>query len=247
MKDSGSGQNSSGNVTNTSQSSSVYDNLTVMGSVIVGTVVFTYLSTKYEQSAKEFLKWLTGKSSARSRRRRNRRLRNHPRGRNRFNNNSRNFTLETIEEDESHSNFNLQPNRRNNGKLYRGNNMFYITEENTVSDTSSLCEDIIYPVGDNETSITYSHRGRGHYYLDANDELVDAEDDQIIPEHCYLPEQPKDKITHRLYRKRELEAMKFVDAVDDAINQFKKLKIDHFENKLGAYQDLKGGTSKAFK
>lgn len=114
----------------------------------------------------------------------------------------------------------------------RRQGMSYITEEDTEEAESSICDDVIAPVIDDGTSITFSERGVRRYYINSNDELVNPEDDENYPENWYAPLKDRQKFRHKLYRQREIEATKFVETVNKAVKTFKKqrIKFDHRMN-----------------
>lgn len=195
---------------------STFDTIKAISGLVAGSIVISYVVSKYSGNPiKSTYEWLIGKPTPK-RVRRSRRTRQRQR-----NTSDRKKIEEFSEEDDSV--YNGNPYLSKNG-------MSYIAEENTEDQESSLCEDVLFPTPDEETSsITYTSKRGKKMYFNSNDELIDTEPEADNLENFYV--QPsKVHIKSKLYRQREIEATKFVNSIDHAISTFKKNKVKNYEN-----------------
>ncbi|CAI2371980.1 unnamed protein product [Moneuplotes crassus] len=194
---------------------STFDTIKAISGLIAGSIVISYVISKYSGNPiKTTYEWFMGKPTPK-RVRRSRRARQRQRNR---------TDCKKIEEfsEEDDSVYNRNPDLSKNG-------MSYIAEENTEDQESSLCEDILFPAPDEETSsITYTHKRGRKMYFNSNDELIDAESEAENVGNLYA-QPPKTHNISKLYRQREIEATKFVNSIDHAIHTFKKNKVKNYE------------------
>lgn len=240
MKDPGPGNDATRNISADVGTSGLYENLKVIGTVVVGTIALTYVASKYEDSLKGAYNWIMGKPKPK-RNRRGRKVKTHrypsegppinmKKRRDIYLNGHDDSSSPSAADESSDGNHNRRLNKRD---------MFYISEENTIDAESTLYQDVIAPAEDDATSITYSERKKGNFYVNSNDELVEAEAEEEAPAHWYVPTTNKEKIKQKLYKQREAEAMKFVSAIDSAVTQFKRNQIFNYQtfNKLNRAQN----------
>uniref|UniRef100_A0A7S3NAM6 Uncharacterized protein n=1 Tax=Euplotes harpa TaxID=151035 RepID=A0A7S3NAM6_9SPIT len=116
----------------------------------------------------------------------------------------------------------------------RKTGIYYISEEDTVTEESSVYDDILVPVCNDDSSISYSnYRKAGKIYLNSKDELVHVAEEHKNEAPKSWHNIPKANNTDKLYKERELEAAKFVEAIDNAVYQFKLHKVLSFEKNQG--------------
>ncbi|CAI2373658.1 unnamed protein product [Moneuplotes crassus] len=191
------------------------DTLKAISGLVAGSILFSYIVSKvYKNPLQSTYEWIMGKPKTkkvrRSRKARENRRRESDRKR-----------LEESYEDEESIN--------DRDAYYNKNGMTQISEHVSGEQESSLYEDVLVPSPDDCTSITYSDKRNKKMYFNSNDEIVESgyEDESALN---FYVQPSKTNIKSKLYKQRETEASKFVDAIDHAINSFKKDRVKNYEN-----------------
>lgn len=210
--------------TSASSQASMLDNFKTSGTIVVGTVLASYLISKYyKKSLKSLSNWIFGNHKF-QRNRRNKNTRNPSnfspvrKKKRRDNLNGKN------DEDDSNESSSVRKSRVGARKV-----MSYISEEGSDVE-SSIYDDLLIPIPEEDsTSITYSERKMRNLYLNSDDELVEVYHENDTPSHWYVP-QTKEKVKSKLYRQREVEAAKFIELIDHVVHQFKRQRVKNYEN-----------------
>lgn len=228
MKEYGSGLSTPKASTAGPETGSFYDNLKLLGTVVVGSIAITYLFSKYEDSIRTYLRKAIGIEDKSKDKYGAKRRRRSPGKRRNRRNDSFDMSSDLSTRDRA--------NKRNKSR-----DMFYITEEDTEEQESSVCDDLVYPVCNDDSTISYSYRRKtGKLFLNSNDELISApdEDDEIPQTYKHITTN-NEKILEKIYKNREYEAAKFVEAIDKAVHQFKLDKVINYEKNQGINRNRK--------
>lgn len=232
MKEFGNGVNTPKASSAGSEGGSLLENLKLLGTVVVGSIAITYLFSKYEDSIRNYLRKAIGIDDKSQNKYSNKRRRRSPGKRRNYRDDSFDMSSELSTKDRA--------NKRN-----RSRDMFYITEEDTEEQESSICDDLVYPVCNDESTISYNYRRKsGKLYLNSNDELISApdRDDEIQETYNHILTN-NERILEKIYRNREYEASKFVEAIDKAVHQFKLDKVINYEKNQGIHRNKKDDQS----
>mmetsp|Transcript_6948 Transcript_6948/g.6120 ORF Transcript_6948/g.6120 Transcript_6948/m.6120 type:complete len:179 (+) Transcript_6948:30-566(+) len=151
-------------------SSSNLQMLKAAGTLIAGSILVTYIVSKYSNDPIESLKdWVMGKPIYK-RKRKSKKTKNKNQSRNQRKNRNRIGEYHDYSEDSEELD-----DCEGNRQYLHNKGMSYISEEDSEDAQSSLCEDLLVPrIDDDATSITYTDRKTRKMYLNSNDELVEA-------------------------------------------------------------------------
>ena len=212
-------------ITDTLPNSPSTSNLGVLkaaGVLIAGSILVSYVATKYYKDPfKSAIDWVMGIPKPK---RRKKSLKNKNKLKNMRRHKKRLGEELYYEEDNSSDN---DSNRRK--FLLNKKDMSYISEENTDDIESSLCDDLLVPLANDDcTSITFSEKRTKKIYLDSGDELVEAGKEEDSSSNYYVQPSKTNNIKHKLYSQRKIEAKKFVHEIDHAVNSFKKNMMKNY-------------------
>lgn len=188
--------------------------LKAISGLVAGSIVVSYIFSKYYRNpVQSTIDWLLGRSSPKKSRR-SRKARNQRKKQSR----QRQIEQENLDEEES-----IQEEKYNDK-----NAMSYISEENTVDEESSVCEDLLIPSPNDDCSSISYYSKRPKMYLNSRDELVEEnfnpEEEEESAVNFYV-KPSKTSVRRKLYSRREAEASKFIQTLDKAITTFKKNKM----------------------